>query len=565
MYKNYNMTQLTLPMETSVLIPTNDISRHVNDIVETIPDNEFDEFRHHRGATSYHPKMMLKVILYAYTQSVFSGRKIEKMLNDSIRMMWLSQNQKPSYKTINRFRVNPKVDALLESLFIQFYSQCVKQNLIDDKAIFIDGTKIEANANRYTFVWKKSIQNHESKMNEDSKALYHELVTNKIIPEIKEDHDNELTKEEIDLIGSHLDKEIEDLNQHINNEKCTKTRKQIRLKRTKIKKYKKQINDYFERKYRYEFQKSILKDRNSYSKTDHDATFMRMKEDHMKNGQLKPGYNLQIATNSQFVLSYNVYQNPTDTRTMIPFLNSIQETYGHLPEYIVADAGYGSESNYKAIIDDFNRTPLITYGMFIKDKTKKYKSDIFNTQNWNYDEINDEFICPNNKRLGFKRYAYRHDKYGYKRDFKLYECDDCSECPLKNQCMNFNSKTNKKIMKNYNWEYFKSQINKKLSEPETKNIYSQRKIDVEPVFGFMKAILGFTRMSVRGLNKVKRELGFVLMALNIRKVVAQRAENNQKIYKKDNFYIISIEIVFFSLIQELYVPDSYLCYLSLLK
>nr|ANW07999.1 orf1 of transposase 1272 [Staphylococcus lugdunensis] len=267
MYKDYNMTQLTLPMETSILIPTNDISRYVNEIVETIPDNEFDEFKHHRGATSYHPKMMLKVILYAYTQSVFSGRKIEKMLNDSIRMMWLSQNQKPSYKTINRFRVNPKVDALLESLFIQFYSQCVKQNLIDDKAIFIDGTKIEANANRYTFVWKKSIQNHESKMNEDSKALYHELVTNKIIPEIKKDHDNELTKEEIDLIGSHLDKEIEDLNQHINNEKCTKTRKQIRLKRTKIKKYKKQINDYFERKYRYEFQKSILKDRNSYSKT----------------------------------------------------------------------------------------------------------------------------------------------------------------------------------------------------------------------------------------------------------------------------------------------------------
>ena len=129
---------------------------------------------------------------------------------------------KPSYKTINRFRVNPKVDALLESLFIQFYSQCVKQNLIDDKAIFIDDTKIEANANRYTFVWKKSIQNHESKMNEDSKALYHELVTNKIIPEIKEDHDNELTKEEIDLIGSHLDKEIEDLNQHINNENVLK-------------------------------------------------------------------------------------------------------------------------------------------------------------------------------------------------------------------------------------------------------------------------------------------------------------------------------------------------------
>ncbi|OCW71096.1 hypothetical protein BBP13_12260 [Limosilactobacillus reuteri] len=159
----------------------------------------------------------------------------------------------------------------------------------------------------------------------------------------------------------------------------------------------------------------------------------------------------------------------------------------------------------------------------------------------------DEFICPNNKRLGFKRYAYRHDKYSFKRDFKLYECDDCSECPLKQQCMNFNSKTNKKIMKNYNWEYFKAQINKKLSEPKTKTIYSQRKIDVEPVFGFIKAILGFTRMSVRGIDKAKRELGFVLMALNIRKVTAQRAKNNQKNNKKDNFYIISIEIVFFYL------------------
>ncbi|SUK27152.1 transposase [Staphylococcus aureus] len=152
--------------------------------------------------------MMLKIILYAYTQSVFSGRRIEKLLHDSIRMMWLAQNQTPSYKTINRFRVNPNTDALIESLFIQFHSQCLKQNLIDNNSIFIDGTKVEANANRYTFVWKKSIQNHESKLNENSKALYRDLVEEKIIPEIKEDGDSDLTIEEIDLIGSHLDKEI---------------------------------------------------------------------------------------------------------------------------------------------------------------------------------------------------------------------------------------------------------------------------------------------------------------------------------------------------------------------
>ena len=135
----------------------------------------------------------------------------------------------------------------------------MKQHLIDDQTTFIDGTKVEGECQSIYICMEKSIQNHETKMNEDSKALYHELVTNKIIPEIKNDHDNDLTKEEIDLIDSHLDKEIEDLNQHIDNEKCTKIRKQIRLKRTKIKQYKKQINDYSGRKHRYESQKSILR------------------------------------------------------------------------------------------------------------------------------------------------------------------------------------------------------------------------------------------------------------------------------------------------------------------
>ncbi|HDC8898118.1 TPA: transposase, partial [Staphylococcus aureus] len=139
---------------------------------------------------------------------------------------------------------------------------------------------------------------------------------------------------------------------------------------------------------------------------------------------------------------------------------------------------------------------------------------------------------------GFKRYAYRNDRYGFKRDFKLYECDDCSACSLRHQCMKPNSKSNKKIMKNYNCEYFKAQVNQKLSEPETKKIYSQRKIVVESVVGFMKAILGFTRMSVRGINKVKRDLGFVLTALNIRKIAAQRAVHYKIHIRKADFYQI---------------------------
>src|SRR5699024_7571365 len=124
--------------------------------------------------------------------------------------------------------------------------------------------------------------------------------------------------------------------------------------------------------------------------------------------------------------------------------------------------------------------------------------------------------------------------------------------------MKNNSKINKKKMKHFNWEYFESQMNQQLSEPETKKIYSQRKIDVEPVFGFMKAILGFTRMSIREIDKVKRELGFVLMALNVRKIVAQRTTLFDKNKENDNFYIISIEIIVFCLVRDIYVPNSFL-------
>lgn len=152
MYKNYNMQQLNLPLFTDILFEENDIVFFVNDIVESIPNKIFNDFDSKFGASSYHPKMMLKIILFSYTQSIFSGRRIASALHDSLRLMWLSQGQKPSYRTINRFRVNPKLAKILEELFIQFRYQLIDQGLIDENVLYIDGTKIEANANKYSFV-----------------------------------------------------------------------------------------------------------------------------------------------------------------------------------------------------------------------------------------------------------------------------------------------------------------------------------------------------------------------------------------------------------------------------
>ena len=262
-------------------------------------------------------------------------------------------------------------------------------------------------------------------------------------------------------------------------------------------------------------------ERNSYSKTDTDATFMRMKDDHIQNGQLKSGYNLQIATNNQFVLGYDIYWNPTDTRTLDPFLHTMQHTFQHLPEYIVADAGYGSEYNYELLEDQYERQALIPYNTYYKEQKKKFKTDQMHTSNWDYNETDDYYTCPNGQQLHFKRHTGRTDKYGYQRFIKIYECESCRDCPLLQLCKQNQNDSPKQIHKNMNLEYFKAQVNKTLSSPEGRRRYAQRKIDVETTFGNLKANLGFPRMSVRGNDQVRNELGIALMAVNLRKLVRQ--------------------------------------------
>ncbi|MEQ6358063.1 transposase, partial [Lysinibacillus sp. M3] len=192
MFKDYNMNQLILPLDLEVKLQKNDIAFHVHHLVESIPPETFEPFLRNEGCPAYHPRMMLKIILCAYTQSVFSGRKIEALLKDSIRMMWLAQGYEPTYRTINRFRIQPEVKELIRQCFVQFRCQLVQENIIDQEAIFIDGTKIEANANKFTFVWKKSIEKFHGSLIEKSNQLYNELLEKEILPEIERESEDEL-------------------------------------------------------------------------------------------------------------------------------------------------------------------------------------------------------------------------------------------------------------------------------------------------------------------------------------------------------------------------------------
>ena len=521
MFKDYNMNQLILPLDLEVKLHKNDIAYSIHHLVESIPNEAFASFIHYTGCPSYHPRMMLKVILCGYTQSAFSGRKIEDLVKDSIRMMWLAQGYEPSYRTINRFRVHPEMKELIRQCFVQFRCQLVHEKLIDQEAIFIDGTKIEANANKFTFVWRKSVEKYHASLLEKSNKLYEELLQNEIIPEIERENEEQLSIEELTQIAEKLDEVVEAYTEKIKQSEDMQERKQWRSERKTPKQIVKQVYEWITRKQKYEKDFEIFGPRNSYAKTDHDATFMRMKDDYMQNGQLKAGYNLQIATEGQFALAYGIYANPTDTKTLTPFLNQIEEQYFELPPHIVADAGYGSESNYQDILENRKRIALITYNQYRKETAKKYKNDPFKISNWTYDEETDTYICPNEQKLSFRYESVRKDADGFERKFNVYECENCTGCPLREKCTKAKEGNHRKLMVNENWEQQKEYVRTKLSEEKAGNLYRQRKIDVEPVFGFLKANLGFTRFSVRGKSKVENEIGLALMAVNLRKYVVR--------------------------------------------
>ncbi len=485
MFKHYTMNQVILPLDLEVKLREGDIAFAINELVESIPEEAFKGFLRKTGCPAYHPRMMLKIILCAYTQSAFSGRKMEAMLADSVRMMWLAQGHEPSYRTINRFRSHPLVEELLRECFVQFRShplveellrecfvqfrsQLVKEDLIEEEAIFIDGTKIEANANKFTFVWRKSVEKYRANLMEKSNHMYDELLEKQILPEIERESPDELTMDELEVVVEKLDAKVKEYDEKIKTSEVVSERKQLRSERKAPKQARNKFKDFILRKQKYQNDMKIFGDRNSYSKTDTDATFMRMKDDYMKNGQLKAGYNVQVATEGQYALAYDVFPNPTDTRTLIPFLDHIDT----LPPYIVADAGYGSEQNYEDIIEHRKRTPLITYNQYRKEKKKKYKNNPFHVDNWPFNEEEDTYTCPNGKRVSFSYLSNRTDRYGYSRQYKVYECEDCTDCPLHSLCTKAKEGNNRKVHYNEKWEIQKEYVRAKLSDEKTGELYA---------------------------------------------------------------------------------------------
>ena len=544
MYKQYNTNQLSLELNLAYDLPKTHEARLISMFVDSIPQAVLLEETASTGRPAYHPAMLLKMTLFAYARQVFSGRKIVQMNEEVIPMKWLSQDTYVCYKTINNFRSSQHANQLIKSAFIYFTLLLQDNGMISDEALFIDGTKIEADANKYSFTWKKAVERYDQALNGKIATAYDELIQEKV--------DVALSKEELETsqglseLLKATEKTLAEVETAIQNEpKVIKGGSKNKEKRRRLKKLHRSLKeDFLVRKTKYEEYHALFNGRNSFSKTDTDATFMRMKEDPMKNGQLKPGYNIQAASNGQFVLAYDIFPNPTDTRTLKPFLESIQTL--ELFKYIVADAGYGSEANYSYVIDELEKTALIPYGMFQKEQSRKYKKSEDNPSNWSYDEENDRWTKPDGVVYSFKYYSRRKDRYGFERDFKIYEADSIQATKELEVLARTETNRLKQIHWNPTWNYFKEQAKQALHSEDGARIYAKRKIDVETVFGRMKGIFGVRRVHVRGRRKVQTEIGFLFMSMNLTKLAkiwVRRTQQNKK-NTRQNSFLIEFEVTF---------------------
>lgn len=508
MYIQYTMDQLCLPMDLEEDIPQNHLVRVVNAAVNRLDDKIFAAAYPGGGRDSYHPKMLTKVIIYAYTQRIYSSRQIAKAVRENIMFMWIAGRQRPDFRTINRFR-SDRMKEVLETVFTAVLQFLVEEKYVNLEHYFVDGTKIEANANKYTFVWGKAVVKQKAKLQEKVQTLFANIEEAEK-QENREHYGQDLLElgDTSEITGAKLETAVKKLEETLQQNPADKPlKKAVRVLR----------KDLLPRLQKYESQQKILGRRNSFSKTDPDATFMRMKEDHMRNGQLKPGYNVQIGTENQFILGYSLHQRPTDTRCLKPHLEKVKGALGKLPGTVIADAGYGSEENY-AYLENEQLEAVVKYGTYHKEKTKAWKKDISKIDNWQYDEAEDTWTCAGGQKLTFYRESTEKTESGYEIHHRHYRSSDCAECPLKSSCTKATG--NREIQVSLDYLRYKKQVREKLSNEEGYNLAVRRMIEPESVFGQMKQNRGFRRFLLRGLPKVSLEFGWLSLAHNLLKQAA---------------------------------------------
>jgi len=497
-----------LPTDLELLVPPGHVVRVVEGAIDRMDMGALLRQYRGGGASSYHPAMMLKVLVYAYSQRIYSSRQIAKGLRENVNFMWLSGNSRPDFRTINRFR-GTVMKEVVGQVFGAVLQLLLEEGYVKLEHYFLDGTKIESKANRYQWVWAKSTKKHREKLQQKVQDLLEE------IERVNAAEDEEYGDEDLEEMGGggpidaeKLEKRIGELNERL---RAGPPDRQL------AKAVRKLEGEYLPRQKKYEEQERKLGGRNSYAKTDEDATFMRMKEDHLKNGQLKPAYNVQMGTENQFVVGYSLHQRPGDTGCLIPHLEQVKRQLGRLPTNVIGDAGYGSEANY-AYLEEQQVGNYIKYSTFNRERKKGYRPGRFDASQFEYDSERDEFRCPAGRRLVY-RYGEEHTTdYGYRSQRRHYESGSCRGCRWKRTCTQ--AAGNRMISVSFALQEMRARARDNLESAQGQALRARRSVEVESVFGRLKHNWGFRRFRLAGLEKVKVEWGLLSIAHNLTKMAA---------------------------------------------
>lgn len=516
-FRSYDPDQtLLFPQRIDRDIPKDDPVRILKSVIESLDLSGFKKLYHERGRSPYHPKMMLMVILYSYMNNVYSCRKIEKLLYRDIYYIWLSGYQKPDFATINRFRNRVKNE--IGHIFTLLVLILVEKGFVTLEVEYLDGTKIESKANKYTFVWRKSVERNREKLLEKIRVLLQQINEQMAQDKAADVDTLELTPQTL----CEISKEFKEA---LGSAPEAKTKEEKAAQRGKNKMFK-ELERHGEKLAEYNSRLEQMEGRNSISKTDPSATFMRMKEDAMCNGQTKPGYNLQISSENQFITDFALFPNPTDTLTFIPFLGSFPGRYGRFPKRVVADSGYGSEENYR-FMDEAGIEGFVKYNRFHLEHRPRYKPDTFHPDSLYYNEEGDYYICPMGQRMSRTGTVQTRTEGGYISQSACYRAIRCKGCPLR--CLCYKAKTNQRTIRvNHRLNAYKRKACELLTSEEGIKERGRRCIEPEAVFGQMKSNMAYRRFRHMGKDKVVMDFTFFAIAFNIKKLCSMMKKVDKK-------------------------------------
>lgn len=500
--------QLKLPLEIKKIIEISDPVYTFCEVMENIDLRKYLAVKESRtGRKRYSPEILLKIILFAFMENGYvSTREIEKLCKTDIRFMYLlDEHPAPSHMTIDKF-MNDVLSVSISDIFNEINGYIFKEENVDVNHVYIDGTKIAANANKYSWVWKKSSLKNRKKtfdkvtvlLDEINKTLIYHGVKFGLREEYAIEYLEEISVKYAELCNINPDVIVRGRGHH----KTTEQRNYDKL------------NEYIEKLKKYAEHISICgENRNSYSKTDNGATFFRMKRDYMGNDQLLPGYNIQMGLCDEYIAVFDVKQYASDMDCFQPLMEKFNHTYGIYPEYPVADAGYGSFNNY-LYCEEHGMKKYMKFTMFKKEsEDKSYREDPYRAVNF---PINDKGnpVCPNGKEFHYlKTRPVRGNKFG--RTEEIYQCEDCSNCPHKQKCSK--SGGNRTIRLNEELTSIHNEVLDNLNSTQGALLRMNRSIQAEGAYGTIKWNRAYTRARRRGIKGLNLEIAMISCGFNLHK------------------------------------------------